>query len=72
MEQVILFYIDSLARLKNVSITIKGNNNQVYIGKGCLIIEGELYIEDDGGAIEIGDGTEICGKTHLAVIRGKK
>lgn len=65
-------HIDLLARLKNTVITIKGNNNQVFIGKDCLIVDGDLYIEDDGGTIEIGDGTEICGKTHLAVIEGEK
>ena len=41
-------HIDSLARLKNTVITIKGNNNQVFIGKDCLIVDGDLYIEDDG------------------------
>lgn len=65
-------YIDSLARVNNTIITIKGNNNQIFIGKDCLVEEGEFYIEDDGGSIEIGAGTEICGKTHLAVIEGTK
>lgn len=44
---------------------LKGNNNQIFIGKDCLVEEGEFYIEDDGGSIEIGAGTEICGKTHV-------
>lgn len=67
-----LIQIGSLVRLTNTAITVSGNNNRIVIDDNSLIVDGELYIEDDYGCIEIGSGTEICGKTHLAVIEGTK
>ena len=64
--------IESLCRLIHTKITISGNNNKIIIGSDSLIIDGELYMEDDLGCIEIGENTNICGKTHLAVIEGRK
>ena len=58
-------YIDSLAKLNNTIITIKGNNNQVFIGKDCLVVEGDFYIENDGGSIEIGAGTGFVEKVRV-------
>lgn len=64
--------IGTLTRLCDTVITITGNNNQISIGDDSLIIDGELYIEDDFGGIEIGEKTNICGRTHLATIEGEK
>lgn len=62
--------IGELSRLINSKIEIKGNNNIIIIGKESLINEGDFFIEDDLGKIEIGDSTDICGRTHLACIEG--
>lgn len=60
-----------LTRLRDCSLTIRGNNNTIHIGKGCKLNSASLYIEDNGGSIIIGEGTIISGKTHIAVIEGK-
>lgn len=62
--------IGKLSRLVNSSIEIKGNNNTIIVGDRGLVTEGEFFIEDDLGKIEIGKDTNICGHTHLACIEG--
>ena len=52
-------------------IEINGNDNTIIIGDRSLIVDGEFFIEDDLGTIEIGKDTNICGKTHLACIEGR-
>ena len=62
---------NGLTRLKDCSITIRGNNNTINIGAGCKLNKTSLYIEDNGGRITIGKDTIIHGQTHIAVIEGK-
>lgn len=62
--------IGKLSRLVNCNIEIKGNNNTIIIGDECLVNKGDLFIEDSNGQIQIGNGTAICGYTHLACIEG--
>ena len=59
------------AILRNTVIRIYGNNNIVEIGTNVSINHGDIHIEDDDNRIVIGEGTYICGKTHLACIEGK-
>lgn len=63
--------IGELSRMINSNIEIHGNNNTIVIGDRSLITEGDFFIEDDLGIIEIGKDTNICGKTHLACIEGR-
>ena len=57
--------------IKNTVFRIYGNNNTVEICNGSAISQGELYIEDDGNRIEIGENTLLTGKIHLACIESK-
>lgn len=59
------------AIIRNMVIHIYGNNNIVEIGANVSINHGNIHIEDDGNRVVIGEGTNICGKTHLACIEGK-
>ena len=56
--------------LKHCHIHIRGNNNTVLIGKNCHLNNTEIWIEDDGNTVSIGDETSLCGKIHLACIEG--
>lgn len=56
----------------NCSFLLYGNNNNIVIGCNCKGKFTEFYIEDNNGAIEVGDNTSFCGKAHLAVIEGTK
>lgn len=60
-----------LTRMKNCRIIVKGNNCRILIGRDSNLNDVTLYIEDDGGRIELGKHTTITGKTALAVIEGK-
>lgn len=57
--------------IRNTVFYIYGNNNIIEIGKGSSIVQGDLYIEDDGNRIVIGNNTRLCGKIHLACIESK-
>lgn len=59
------------AILRNTVINIYGNNNIVEIGSNVSVNHGNIHIEDDGNRVVIGEGTNICGKTHLACIEGR-
>ena len=61
-----------LTRLCDCSIKICHSNSHIRIGGGSNINHCHLYIEDDGGFIDIGKHVTITGETHLAVIEGKK
>lgn len=60
-----------LTRMKNCRIIVKGNNCRILIGRDSNLNDVTLYIEDDGGRIELGKHTTITGKTELAVIEGR-
>lgn len=64
--------IPGITRMNNCSITIKGCNCKVHIGKDSNLNNCHLYIEDDGGEIFIGKHVTVTGQTNLAVIEGKK
>lgn len=65
-------HISPKCYLIETSIKIYGNNNTINLNRQFCIHNGELYIEDDNGEIEIGDNTLITGRTHLAVIEETK
>jgi acetyltransferase-like isoleucine patch superfamily enzyme len=58
------------AIIRNTVINIKGNNNVVEIGPNATVNCGNIFIEDDNNNVIIGEGTNICGSTHLACIEG--
>ena len=60
-----------LTRMKNCRIIVKGNSCRIFIGRDSNLNDVTLYIEDDGGQIELGKHTTITGKTEFAVIEGK-
>lgn len=65
--------IDFGANLKaaDLNIYIRGNNNKIIIGDDCRFIKGgDLWIEDDGCEIIIGDSTSFV-STHLAATESK-
>lgn len=50
------------ALLNNVSIVIRGKNNQLVIHEDVIFHEnGRIKLEDEGNLIEIGEGTNIMG-----------
>ena len=58
------------AVLRHTTINIQGSNNIIEIGECVKINCGDIHIEDDGNSIVIDEGTNICGRTHLACIEG--
>ena len=59
--------IEEAARLRRVTFFIRGNNNRIVVSKRVRFNRsGELWIEDDGGGIHIGENTAIE-EAHLAV-----
>lgn len=58
--------------IRNTVFHIKGNNNIIEIGKNTCINQGDIYIEDDGNNIVIGNDTKLSGKIHLACTEGKR
>lgn len=52
--------VEDCVRLINTRISIKGNNNCIYIHKGVVFSEGgRIRIEDDGSRLEIGDNSTM-------------
>lgn len=68
-KNTIIFHKGGIIR--NTTICIRGNNNVVEIGKDTYINHGNIYIEDHNNRITIGNGTNLCGKIHLACTEGK-
>ena len=60
----------TMSQLIRCKIQIFGNNNRVLIGDNCFLHLGDFWIEDAGNCINIGNGTSICGSTHLAATEG--
>ncbi|WP_269225988.1 acyltransferase [Flavobacterium eburneipallidum] len=65
-----LIFIHPENRLNNCLLHISGNNCHIIIGEHCILSNTELWIEDDGGTIEIGYRTTIEGG-HIAATEGK-
>lgn len=65
-----LVFIHPENRLNNCLLHVSGNNCQIIIGEHCILSNVELWIEDDGGKIEIGYRTTIEGG-HIAATEGK-
>ncbi len=63
--------INSENRLTNCLLHISGNNCSIEIGKHCILNNLELWIEDDGGKINIDYRTTIEGG-HIAATEGEK
>ena len=57
-------------RLSNCLLHISGSNCKIMIGKHCILSHVELWIEDDGGKIEIGYRTTMEGG-HIAATEGQ-
>lgn len=57
-------------RLYNCLLHISGNNCEIVIGRHCVLSNIELWIEDDGGKIEIGYRTTMEGG-HIAATEGQ-
>jgi acetyltransferase-like isoleucine patch superfamily enzyme len=57
-------------RLYNCLLHISGSNCQIVIGEHCILSNVELWVEDDGGKIEIGYRTTIEGG-HIAATEGQ-
>lgn len=64
------FEVRDGAKLKNCVIQINGNNNHIVFGKQTYAKNADVYTEDDNNRILVGDGTDMCGKIHLAAIEG--
>jgi acetyltransferase-like isoleucine patch superfamily enzyme len=62
--------IDDFVRIRNCTITIYGNHNTIHIGSKVIMDRVQLWIEDDGNEIQIGEATEIYGPSQLAAIEG--
>lgn len=59
------------SKIENVIFRIHGNNHRIYIGANCAIKSGEIWVEDDGCVLEIGDNTTIE-DAHFAVTESTK
>ena len=59
------------AVLRHTTIKIQGSNNIIEIGECVKINCGDIHIEDNGNSVIIDEGTNICGRTHLACIEGR-
>jgi len=58
------------ARAHAMGIVIRGNDNLISIGDGCVIHGLGLVCEDSGNSISIGGTTEIAGGTEMATMEG--
>ena len=59
--------VHEAARLHNLRFFIRGNNNRIEVGNRVRVNrDGDLWIEDDGGGIIIGEQTTIEA-AHIAV-----
>ena len=62
-----LIHIRDRCILNGVHFFIRGNGHQIHIGSGCRFHRGgSLWLEDDGGYLQIGAGTTFE-EAHLAV-----
>lgn len=66
----ILDFGEAANYLTNCHIYVNGNNNHIVLGERNVLINGELWIEDDNGTISFGNRNKILGRTHIAVIEG--
>ncbi|MDQ6471031.1 acyltransferase [Flavobacterium sp. LHD-80] len=57
-------------RLQNCLLHVSGNNCEIIIGEHCILSNIELWIEDDGGIIQIGHRTTME-SGHIAATEGK-
>lgn len=68
-ENTIIFRKGGIIR--NTTICIRGDHNVVEIGEDACINQGDIYIEDHNNRVMIGNGTNLCGKIHLACTEGR-
>ena len=59
------------SKIESVTLRIIGNNHRINIGANCVIKSGEIWLEDNGCILEIGDYTTIE-NAHLAVTESTK
>lgn len=60
------------ASLNNCHIAIHGNNNRVIVEGGVGAKDLTVYCADKGCTVHVKEGTQISGKTELAVMEGTK
>ena len=63
--------IGDFTRLINTKITILGDDNVVDLSSFVYMQDGDIYIEDSKGKIQIGEHTTFSGRTHLACIEAR-
>lgn len=51
--------IKNQGHLINSKISVRGNNNRIYISHGCILHNVELHIRGDNHIIEIGSGCKV-------------
>lgn len=62
-----LIHIWDRCILNGVHFYVRGNRHQIHIGSGCRFHRGgSLWLEDDDGCLQIGEGTTLE-EVHLAV-----
>ena len=65
-----LIIIHPESRLSSCLFHINGNNCKILIGKHCVLLKSEFWIEDDFSTISLGGFTTIEG-AHIAATEGK-
>ncbi len=60
--------IEEGAALLNTTVRITGNNCRVVLKSHCYVSEGEIFVENNGCKVEIGEGTFVGRHTHIACI----
>ena len=58
-------------RIRNLTIHIYGNHNRVLIDHDCVAVDLDIWLEDDGNTVTVGEHTWFDGKCHLACTEGK-
>ena len=57
-------------RIYNTTISIDGDNNEVYLDNFVFVKDGDFCMEDSCNRISIGEHTCFAGRVHLACIEG--
>lgn len=56
--------------LRNCHVIIRGYGNQVVFQPNVRAINAEIWIENDGNTVSIGQRSNLCGQIHMACIEG--
>jgi len=61
-----------LGEINNCKVNIEGNDNDIYIGKGSVLLGSAITELDDGNKIYIGENVGIQNNTRIVALEGKK